>query len=663
MSLPQHLDPLDDGPPHRAYSTKILDENVKETLVEDSKRRLNDAHLDVEGRNYQEATEANAAASTRKAGRRVLLPLSMRPPPDWRTRPAMPVHSIPRASYYWPRPPQMAGTGYRSYLTVPDPDTLPWTSEFRPMYSVGDMPKDRGEPAQKKPRSVATTKPILDELREIFEAMQIPGSFEVTKRGDLPQVSPSPPAGLLECPGEIIDIIAQCLPRNSFLALRGTCNDMKEKTTYHFEQRHGQEKRLALDRSRAGLHSLVEIASQSSFAKRVRKVVVECGNLKAFIVCSLRNGPTRQCESICPDLYFHDAMLDLGMLVVSKYTVDFGLFIASLAALPELETIEITDEQPKDLLDRHPLFETGGAVPFMNNKRCHRCRQSATVGRCVHLTMLSKALQGLILDVVPNGPPLDTQVTNGPIPPVQRTLSLGQRLGAIPIVDDEDVDPLLPHPLHSLRRVQLRGNPVSLYNRKHKWSFWNYVFRSAPKLESITLNGDCDRFRNPNVYIDYGRWHPDLQSFATKQLTSLTLGYLCVDSISTSKLIDRYKSTLRKITLEGIMTNAPMRIVRALMQCESLDYLFVRAIFRLHAFIPHHIPIVFGDDESVLELRKFLIGFAPTDAQSFEKWRLTEHPKVPDPERNRDVVGWKFEGDAAGPGAAFLWDRARTWDV
>ncbi|KAF2817800.1 uncharacterized protein BDZ99DRAFT_470754 [Mytilinidion resinicola] len=419
MAHPQRLDPLNTGQPPLTPPASVALGNIKETITGDLKRMSEDFSPDTKNQYPKVSTGAEEPIRIPNTGRAKCFRVAC---------------NLPQ-------------TGERVRLCL-----LP--------YSVIDMPKDRGEPAPKQPRSLATTKSILQELREIFEAMQTPSSFEVNKRGTLPPKSFSPPTGLLDCPGELVDIIAQYLPRNSFLDLRATCKDMKEKTTYHFERRHVQEKRLALGGSRAGLHSLVEIASQPSFAKRVHKVVVEGGNLNTLVVLKARQSLGRECGTLCPELCFHDCTLDLGVLVVDSRTVDFGLFIASLATLPALEVVEITDEtrKTKDLLDRPPLFDDRAAARFMNKERCFRCKQSATAGRCVHLTMLSKALLGLTLDAKPNVPP------NQPVQPFQSLLSLGQRLGMLPVVEEEDFNPLLPHSLHSLREIHFRASPISLYN-------------------------------------------------------------------------------------------------------------------------------------------------------------------------------------------------------
>ncbi|KAF2502161.1 hypothetical protein BU16DRAFT_554235 [Lophium mytilinum] len=92
---------------------------------------------------------------------------------------------------------------------------------------------------------------------------------------ELPHELLSSNTHILDCPGEIIDLISQFLSRNSFLPFRATCKALQQRANYHFERGHLAEKRVSFPtKSRAGLQSLIELANYS-FAPHTRKVVLE----------------------------------------------------------------------------------------------------------------------------------------------------------------------------------------------------------------------------------------------------------------------------------------------------------------------------------------------------------------------------------------------------
>ncbi|KAF2814547.1 uncharacterized protein BDZ99DRAFT_515335 [Mytilinidion resinicola] len=101
------------------------------------------------------------------------------------------------------------------------------------------------------------------------------------------------PSGFLAYPTEIVEIIAEALPRNSFLALRQTCKEIQEKADYHFKNRHLLAKRVALVDG-ACLNTLVELASQPKFASRVRHVHIEIEDSLILLASDTASRQTRK---------------------------------------------------------------------------------------------------------------------------------------------------------------------------------------------------------------------------------------------------------------------------------------------------------------------------------------------------------------------------------
>ncbi|KAF2814567.1 uncharacterized protein BDZ99DRAFT_471978 [Mytilinidion resinicola] len=145
--------------------------------------------------------------------------------------------------------------------------------------------------------------------------------------------------GIIDCPAELLDEIAQLLPRASFLSLRATCKNLQQKTDYHFKKRHLPEKKVILANDyHAGLASLVEFAGHPHFARHTRKICVEVGIDTLFQADWIFKKPIRALGGQWTD-YFNTSPY---LPIMEERAVDIGLLFTSLGKLPALEALEFT---------------------------------------------------------------------------------------------------------------------------------------------------------------------------------------------------------------------------------------------------------------------------------------------------------------------------------
>ncbi|KAF2817998.1 uncharacterized protein BDZ99DRAFT_470925 [Mytilinidion resinicola] len=215
---------------------------------------------------------------------------------------------------------------------------------------------------------------------------------------------------LLNCPAELIDLVAKFLSRNDFLSFRTACKDVHQKTLYHLNNSHLLEKKVAMTtNSRAGLASLIELAHYPDFASRIRKVTIHI-ETSTFVwgtalapLCDLygdrKHGYWTQ--------HFNHPRLEL-----EQRSVDLTLLLICLRLLPALDTFEITDlpydwtlkasskddsSAPKESRSiTAPHF--GRVVPVLTANFCTMCSRAIpdpAGEQCHHFTMMLGALASL----------------------------------------------------------------------------------------------------------------------------------------------------------------------------------------------------------------------------------------------------------------------------
>ncbi|KAF2817801.1 uncharacterized protein BDZ99DRAFT_470755 [Mytilinidion resinicola] len=457
-------------------------------------------------------------------------------------------------------------------------------------------------------------------------------------------------AGLLNCPGEIIDHIAQFLPRNSFLALRVTCTDLQQKTNYHFTRRHLKEKHFVLnfDKSRAGLIALVELASNASFAKRVQKVVIGM---------SFSCAPCAVYRSTPGSYRYNTGNLDWPAYFVDPPPQQWGnegdlavalsILFASLAALPALEVVELVDapyHAEGTLLRARDSIPPRHAKPFVDLSWCNRCKKPSIFGQCIHKTILCRAV---------------AHMTEFKVDILDDTHALG--LSSLV----QDITAAWPG--HNGRRLQLRslrkiyscGENDSLYRYdRYYWSLWQDLIKYSPQLNDLSLNGSTIPASNTCVEC----W--SLAHIPSGMLTSLSLHGLNICPDRLSALFEAKAASLHYVSLDGVMLTRTALTYRSVDMTfvlkvlarygKKLEYIFVRAIFNRK-----NVPYVFGNEESANKLRAYLFHENEyTRDGNISVWRFNR-PDMPGTDILRDTNGWQFEGEEVQAGLVFLHENGR----
>ncbi|KAF2501949.1 hypothetical protein BU16DRAFT_554009 [Lophium mytilinum] len=230
--------------------------------------------------------------------------------PDWRTRPALPMRPAPPPDYYWPPKSEEEVAAADMALQSPN-QVLPFTLPPRPRF----------EPF--------TNGTFSSQGQIILYRQHLTSIHAYVRR-----------PWILECPGELIDLIAKFLPRNDFLSFRGLCKSIHEKSLHHLRNTHLIEKRVVLaSSSRAGLNSLIDLLYHPQFASLVRKVTIHIED-SSFIWANNLSAVGK----------YGNGNLDRWMqhfnhprLEPEQRFVDLVLLLRCLQKLPGLETINITD--------------------------------------------------------------------------------------------------------------------------------------------------------------------------------------------------------------------------------------------------------------------------------------------------------------------------------
>ncbi|KAF2502160.1 hypothetical protein BU16DRAFT_532548 [Lophium mytilinum] len=456
-------------------------------------------------------------------------------------------------------------------------------------------------------------------------------------------------ATLLDFPAEIIDHIAQFLPRNSFLALRATCTDLQQKTDYHFSRRHLKEKHVVLkfNRSRAGLLALVELASNASFANCVQKVVIgmDCGYYPYAVHRITPHSYRYNTGKLGWPAYFLDPPLEQSRSD-GGVAVAMSVLFASLAALPSLEVLEFVDAPDNaegTLLPAQDILHSQRAKPFVDLSWCNRCKKPSVFGQCVHKTMLCKAVAHMT----------EFRVD---LPDHTHALGLSSLLPDIKATWPGEHGRRLE--LDLLREIHFSGEHDSLYQYdRYYWSLWQDLFNYSPQLEHLNLNGSMI----PSSRLWDQCWSS--VNLPSGLLTSLSLHGLNISSNKLAALFQQNGASLHHVSLDGVMltrTTFPYQFppidvfLNVLAQyAEKLKYIFIRAIFHKNR------PYLFGDETSSERLQAYLSHESKrVRDENFSIWRFSG-PNAQATSNSRDLTGWKFEGEEVEAGLVFLRDNAR----
>ncbi|KAF2500915.1 hypothetical protein BU16DRAFT_555427 [Lophium mytilinum] len=480
------------------------------------------------------------------------------------------------------------------------------------------------------------------------------------------------PTGILDCPSELVDQIVQLLPQTSFLALRATCKDLQRKTDYHFKKRHLPEKTVTLANDfRPSLASLMGFASYPHFARLIRKVCVEVEIdtlLQGNWLFSMPKTPTA-------GKWTNHFNTSPEMPRTDDRVVDIGLLFTSLGKLPALEVLEFA--QYNDLST--PAAHLGDQQ-LVDTDWCEKCRKPSRYDQCVHFTMFCDALLAIARSCVDlvnlcKHYNISSDKTAGRL---REILDLANDLIASDLsawVEFKRAYPLLPHGVSfkSLREVTFAGNPMVVYHAKdNEHSLLKYILKSSPIMEKITLKGagrlgTIWGFNQLQYHVGWGmqplcmHWGPRRELLNTRCLTSVTLSCLHVHAHTINYFLQEHGQTLRQLMLEGLALPQPFRVVLASYEkATKLELLYVRAPFTLPPGLSMYFaPTVFGDLASRQEVQVFLYGGSIDQEEMKEIWQKTVPPGVLDTSTNRDMIGWRFEGEAVQPGVRFLMANER----
>ncbi|KAF2500917.1 hypothetical protein BU16DRAFT_612930 [Lophium mytilinum] len=496
----------------------------------------------------------------------------------------------------------------------------------------------------------------------------------------------SSPPRFLEYPAEIVDIIAQALPRNSFLALRRTCRHVRQITDWHFKNRHLLEKRVALVDG-ACLNSLVELANYPEFANRVRNVRIEIGDSLVLIASGFESWNTHEKSEITDwTRHFNASEIEPdkpwminGSWVNKGRAVNLGLLSAALEQLPALESIEII-ERPMHTLTR----SRRKSKPFLDAQWCYRCAGSPRSNNCYHFFMFSKALRALAVNKEHHLNNCNQFIMSlCPSPGVHSSVApwawINTRYEYLnPLAENHIPRPIFS--LASLKRLTYRGDGFAQYTHQGgvlRYNLLKYLSCGTEHLETIVSHSTITTATLKNQY-EARRWHilPQQVDILGNSLASLTLKALYISPGYLPYVITQHQETLRYIALDGLplmvdydaLATTPdtqpgtAPIMNSLRQCTKLQYVSVRAPIQFNC------PILFGDPVSCTEAlvcmsmeNKREPGRRVWDYDKMFEWCRIGRDE-PERERiNSDLAGWKFEGSDTQPGVENLAEKGRLF--
>ncbi|KAF2502164.1 hypothetical protein BU16DRAFT_532551 [Lophium mytilinum] len=435
-----------------------------------------------------------------------------------------------------------------------------------------------------------------------------------------PSVNP-----ILSIPAELIDMIDQHLPRNSFLALRQTCKDLMQETDYHLTERVLKEKRIIFAKSsRAGLHSLANFCNHPPYANRAEKVVIALeASFLALATDSLEDERNRHPES--------------SKLLDRQRIADLGLIMASLSALPALDTVEV--------VDAHASTSNTFGSP---SKRLFSASEQATYTNMLHKGLVALAIGQTHLQEL-------ARLFNVPLPTLVALVQDWDNYG-----NARPWDPRGYSSLKSLRTLKIHADPYMLYHDyNYDFNLPELLMASAPALERLDVNGGCLVYEHETAIVPF--WTvAKMMDLGPQCMRSVTLR-----NVRISNLCPPFGTwlggTMRQLTLEGVAIERGARIaLEMLATYPSLTSISVRAIFDVDQRSGTW-PWVFGTIDEEMLLRDFFFLGARTMEEGREMWRKREIKvdDVPGSEYNRDLVGWKFEGEGVAAGVKFLAENGR----
>ncbi|KAF2817799.1 uncharacterized protein BDZ99DRAFT_531059 [Mytilinidion resinicola] len=399
-----------------------------------------------------------------------------------------------------------------------------------------------------------------------------------------------------------------------------------QKTDYHLTRRHLKEKRVVLAKnSRAGLHSLVNFCSYPSYADRTEKVVI---GLEAYFLALATDQPDRVLVRAPESSPQRDR----------QRIADIGLVLASLEAMPALNTVELvyapagtsnTSESSSE-----PLLSASEQESYFDMF----CKGLVAVGKTIpHLHDLAKLFN------VPF-PALSALVKD-------RTSYHHEKRWA----------PRHNPCFKSLCTLKIHVDPDMLYRDWfYDFGLCDLLIKSAPALDTLDVNGSR---------LEYE--HDDANRPLWQVSVRLDVGPYCLTSVTLRNVqIMAYHApfggirtrTLRQLTLEGVMVvGGPKAAFNIIVRLKGLTRLIVRAVFDLRP-IDGAFPWAFGTLTEEMELMDFFFLGARGFEEAREMWRNGEVKvsDIPGSEQNRDLIGWKFEGGDVAAGARFLAENGRV---
>ncbi|KAF2502162.1 hypothetical protein BU16DRAFT_532549 [Lophium mytilinum] len=443
---------------------------------------------------------------------------------------------------------------------------------------------------------------------------------------------------IVNCPSEIVDLIAQFLPRNSFLALRRTCKDLHKKCEYHLTTRHLKQKRVILAKqTNAGLDSLIGLAHHELYAARVQKIALE---LEAYHLLPVSNEDCACWEPAPKTPTIRSRRLDIAIL------------LSSLMEFPNLQVLEAVNRFSDSAISTGQTNKTSFTEWLSTAAYIDKNPSRLPLRRGTHLATLYNALIALAGTSENLGRiAVDHGVSS------TRLSALAQDRAAY-----NQASPMIYGPSNgicfsSLQEITIQANQAMIYhNACHEMNFLEYLLRTAPRLEKLVLNGGYI-VNNEITKICYDtimesiEWNPEMSVWASECLTSLNLGNLKIWRLE--DLFTRYNGTLRHVMLHGLeLVNASMSFV-ALEDCAELESLAVHAICDLDLYFAIY-PWAFGDGESLQELRQLFYLKTRTFWEAQQMWAEAKVPDGTDPDGDQDMTGWRFEGSGVMEGVRFL---------
>ncbi|KAF2817997.1 uncharacterized protein BDZ99DRAFT_470924 [Mytilinidion resinicola] len=523
---------------------------------------------------------------------------------------------------------------------------------------------------------------------------------------------------LLNCPGEIVDLISQHLSRSDFLEFRSTCKDIHQKTLYRLNNIHLPNKTLTLaSNSRAGLNSLVGLAGHQKFAARVRQVTIQVQD--SSFLWGKEISPLQHYFGD-PALAFEEGLwtqhFNNPSMQMEQRAIDLAIVLVCLSKLTALKTVELIDipsgwipvqhaQARKDLQEAKKAVkksksaigtsnvhvQNGGPHPGTADDRLSRAAQ-------LYKKVMENSRAGEAGKPVGAYTPYSITTKHCGIckrPPFKNRASkkcihFQVFLDALVLLARSQSDLVwsmgvyqLPstmanHVAHALGSLlpttfKLHGLlEISYKIYRHKGIddllptdgplvAHNFIFKllgASTILQRLSIDGADVAHRPSKTHRLCG---PVGSRLATGSLSTLVLQDLKLSAPELVTLFVRYATTLSTIHLEGVCLVSQLNTWSAALSYLLTNKAPLKEVF-IHASkicwgVDSWGMVVFGDTVSKAELKG--IQYRPGH---FLKWRQRGR-EAPHQEMNRDLVGWRFCGPSITAGVTFLVHNAHLLRV